>query len=95
MPLLCFQLRKKVDFLGIFYCARRSGICNSRTRQLLTVDLRLQLQRQHNFVKIFEKTQKQQYYCVQFDIAVVKMHDFEFWEKKAAEIIGVEHLLYN
>ena len=26
MPLLCFQLRKKVDFLAIFYCARRSGI---------------------------------------------------------------------
>ena len=26
MPLLCFQLRKKVVFLAIFYCARRSGI---------------------------------------------------------------------
>ena len=26
MPLLCFQLRKKVEFLAIFYCERRSGI---------------------------------------------------------------------
>ena len=26
MPLPCFQLRKKVAFLAIFYCARRSGI---------------------------------------------------------------------
>ena len=55
MPLLCFQLRKKVDFLAILYCARRSGISNSRTRQLLTVDLRLELKRQHYFVKILRK----------------------------------------
>ena len=26
MPLHCFQLRKKLDFLAIFHCARRSGI---------------------------------------------------------------------
>ena len=26
MLLRCFQLRKKVDFLAIFYCAQRSGI---------------------------------------------------------------------
>ena len=55
MPLLCFQLYKKVDLLAIFYCARRSGIRNSRTRQFLTVYLRLQLQRQHNFVEIVRK----------------------------------------
>ena len=55
MPLLWFQLRKKVDFLAIFYCARRSGIRNSRTRQLLTVYLRLQLQRQHGFNKNLRK----------------------------------------
>ena len=46
---------KNVDFLAIFYCAQRSGIWNSRTQQLLTVYLRLQLQRQHNFVKILRK----------------------------------------
>ena len=55
MPLLCFQLRKKVGFLAILYCARRSGIRNLRTRQLLTVDLRLQLQRQQKFVKNVRK----------------------------------------
>ena len=26
MPLRCFQLCKKVDFLAVFYCAPRSGI---------------------------------------------------------------------
>ena len=26
MPLLCFQLRKKVNFLAILYCAGRLGI---------------------------------------------------------------------
>ena len=55
MPLLCFQLCERVDFVAILHCARRSGISNSRTRQLLTVCLRLQLHRQHNFVKNLRK----------------------------------------
>ena len=55
MPLLCFQPRRKVELLAIFYCARRWEILNLRTQQLLKVDLRLQLQRQHNFVKILRK----------------------------------------
>ena len=67
---------KKVDFLAIFYCAQRSGIRNSCMRQLLTVYLRLQLQRQHKFNKNTREHKKQQYYCVHFDIAVLKMDDF-------------------
>ena len=33
-------------------------------------------------------TKKKQYYCVQFDIAVLKMHDFKFWGKTAAKTIS-------
>ena len=49
------ELCKKVEILAIFYCARWSGICNLRTWQPLTVYLRLQLQRQHSFVKNLRK----------------------------------------
>ena len=40
------------------------------------------------FCSKFEKTQQQQYYCVQCDIAVRKMHEVEFWEKTVSKIIG-------